>query len=77
MAILPHDTSPFVRSEEEALTYLTATFPKSAAIIRVMKVANSPTDVAVSVGGAFGCGRSYDAAIARLMTDRMIHLYVE
>lgn len=73
---LLHKQRPFVRSKEEAEAYLCATFPRSTSIIRAGDISNAPGKF-VGVGGAFGAGPSWDSAIAHLMSDDMIHLYVE
>ncbi len=73
---LLHPEQPYLRSQEETEAYLKATFPKSAEIIRV-GINEKQHFNFVGVGGAFGCGVTWDAAVAHLMRDEMIHAYVE
>ena len=70
---------PYCSTRGQAAQYLSATFPKSANGIRVMQGKPGTNEAPFSVGvyGAFGCGNSWDEAIAHLMTDEMIHAYVE
>ena len=67
-----HKEQPYVRSQEEAVAYLEATFPNFKEKVRTGAVSNSPDDVFVGVGRAFGCGHDWDRAIAMLMSDEIL-----
>ena len=65
-----HKESPYIRSREEAIAYLVATFPNQSVVAKI----NEQGLAWVGVGPAFGIhpNGTWDGAIVELMSDEML-----